>query len=717
MTATSIGADVVCEGWVLKKRRKKMQGFARRYFVLHRTGLLSYSFEPGQPIRDQLSLRGAAVSTSPGRKDIHVDSSTATFHLKCLDTQDFNTWMSAFRKFIFLGTDTRRPTGLRSPVTSSVREGQCSTLVETISVTISSLEDSLHLMIQELFLTPGKQHYNKKFDKEKSKDTTKDHASRFGLFKRSSHYPLSQDSAENTSTSSVDNLPHTVRHVLSILESLKSQHATLLASVSVPIDPNAMRSTSPIPITAGVQQRTDIHFVRSPNALSNTSRHMSVATTLTDSTHEWFDALDGAEEFIVDVRPITHEIGQTSSTIACESQTSLGDQESKSSATDCHESQHDPDLPPSVPTTAEVVYRNRLPTSPTWVEGSLFAILKNNVGKDLSSITLPVTFNEPLSLLQCAAEDLEYHNLLDEAAQSIDPVDRMCYVAAFAVSSYAHTRHRSGRKGFNPMLAETFEDQRMKFIAEKVRHNPLEIAYHAEGDGWKLTASSSGKTKFWGKSLEIIPLGNTCLTIGNDQFKWKKPSSFIRNLVVGTKYFEHVGNLEIENTRVSTSCVLEFKQNGFWGPSNAVSGTVYGPLKTVLCRLEGKWDDHIARTLDATNFKILWKMNPFPKDTYENYGFTVFGITLNELTGNIVDNLPPTDSRFRPDVRSLENGDLESAEKEKARIEEKQRERRRQGRDRCPRWFEQCEDGWIYRGGYWQAREERWEGEEIPSLW
>ena len=107
--------DIVCEGWVLKKRRKKMQGnvstllteqlvdgaeksgFARRYFVLRHSGILSYSFEPGQPVRDQLSLHHAAVSTAPGRRDIHLDSNTATFHIKCLTTEDFNTWMAAFR--------------------------------------------------------------------------------------------------------------------------------------------------------------------------------------------------------------------------------------------------------------------------------------------------------------------------------------------------------------------------------------------------------------------------------------------------------------------------------------------------------------------------------------------------------------------------------------------------------------------------------------------
>lgn len=51
------------------------------------------------------------------------------------------------------------------------------------------------------------------------------------------------------------------------------------------------------------------------------------------------------------------------------------------------------------------------------------------------------------------------------------------------------------------MLGETFEDQRMKFIAEKVRHHPLEMAYHAQGINWELTATSAGRTKFWGTSL------------------------------------------------------------------------------------------------------------------------------------------------------------------------------------------------------------------------
>jgi hypothetical protein len=50
----------------------------------------------------------------------------------------------------------------------------------------------------------------------------------------------------------------------------------------------------------------------------------------------------------------------------------------------------------------------------------------------------------------------------------------------------------------NPLLAETFEIPELKFIAEKVSHNPVVIAHHAEGECWEMYATSCGKTKFWG---------------------------------------------------------------------------------------------------------------------------------------------------------------------------------------------------------------------------
>ena len=71
-----------------------------------------------------------------------------------------------------------------------------------------------------------------------------------------------------------------------------------------------------------------------------------------------------------------------------------------------------------------------------------------------------------------------------------------------------------------PLLGETYEDARTHFIAEKVVHKPLLVAFHAEGSDWELTGTAAGKTKFWGKSFEVIPTGITRLRIGNETFEW-----------------------------------------------------------------------------------------------------------------------------------------------------------------------------------------------------
>lgn len=47
----------------------------------------------------------------------------------------------------------------------------------------------------------------------------------------------------------------------------------------------------------------------------------------------------------------------------------------------------------------------------------LWSIIKDNIGKDLSGVCLPVYFNEPLSSLQKCFEDLEYSYLVDRASE------------------------------------------------------------------------------------------------------------------------------------------------------------------------------------------------------------------------------------------------------------------------------------------------------------
>lgn len=56
---------------------------------------------------------------------------------------------------------------------------------------------------------------------------------------------------------------------------------------------------------------------------------------------------------------------------------------------------------------------------------------------------------------------------------------------------------------------------------------------------------------------------------------------------------------------------------------------------------------------------------------------SAFTLQLNHLPASLKPCLPPTDSRFRPDQRALENGDLKLASEQKNLLEVKQRQTRK----------------------------------------
>ncbi|GAW00122.1 oxysterol-binding protein [Lentinula edodes] len=181
---------------------------------------------------------------------------------------------------------------------------------------------------------------------------------------------------------------------------------------------------------------------------------------------------------------------------------------------------------------------------------SLWSALKNSIGKDLTKISFPVYFNEPTSMLQRMAEDMEFSECLDIASSTPSPHLRIAYIAAFAMSNYSSTIGRIA-KPFNPMLGETFEyvclgddfegerkkeiheqqekqgKQGYRYVSEQVSHHPPISACWAESlgmvesednndlnrtvktgrTGWRYYGEVDAQNKFMGKSFEIRPTG------------------------------------------------------------------------------------------------------------------------------------------------------------------------------------------------------------------
>ncbi|XP_039122219.1 oxysterol-binding protein-related protein 2A-like isoform X2 [Dioscorea cayenensis subsp. rotundata] len=449
---------------------------------------------------------------------------------------------------------------------------------------------------------------------------------------------------------------------------------------------------------------------------------------------------DEDEPYFFDTEELFNDCNGTSSSMI------LGSEDNNSKGWACENHDHSADAANMHTGTVQsdhVTYphiqrRKRLP-EPTEKEKyvSLWSVIKDNVGKDLTRVCLPVYFNEPLSSLQKCCEEMEYSYLLDRAyeyGKMGNSLMRILNVAAFAVSGYASCDGRLC-KPFNPLLGETYEadypEKGIRFFSEKVSHHPMLIACHCEGKGWKFWGDSNLRSKFWGRSIQLDPVGTLTLEFDDGEvFQWNKfpdPSQVtttIYNLILGKVYCDHHGTMNIRGNS-QYSCKLKFKEQSLLDRNpRQVQGFVEDCEGAKVAALRGKWDDSMYytegdamfRTNDSRspeNTSLLWRRSK-PPDNPTRYNLSSFAITLNELTPELQEKLPPTDSRLRPDQRHLENGEYEKANAEKQRLERRQRMSRKLQQDGWkPRWFQMDSETGTYRyvGGYWEAREKmNWDG-------
>ncbi|XP_053193806.1 oxysterol-binding protein-related protein 7-like [Scomber japonicus] len=354
----------------------------------------------------------------------------------------------------------------------------------------------------------------------------------------------------------------------------------------------------------------------------------------------------------------------------------------------------------------------------------IMAILYNNIGKDLSRVSMPIALNEPVSLLQRLSEELEYSELLDIANTIDDPYERMVYVAVFSISGYAWATWRYRYKPFNPVLGETYESDRedrgFRYVSEQVSHHPPVSACHAESENFTFWQDQRWKYKFWGKSAEIISSGQVNVTLPKygDHYEWNKAVTCIHNVLSQQRRLEHYGEVIIKNTQSDIcTCKITFVKSRYWSSDsskNEVQGVVLDRAGEVVHRFGGLWHEGIFCDTMTTP-KCIWKPNVQPDDYQQFYGFSRYARELNELTPELKAVLPPTDTRYRPDQRILEEGKLAEADKKKDEVEEKQRERRKEmakkGEEHIPRFFRKSVDEagrevWLSNGTYWKLRKD-----------
>ncbi|XP_026087005.1 oxysterol-binding protein 1-like isoform X3 [Carassius auratus] len=699
------------KGWLFKWTNY-IKGYQRRWFVLS-NGLLSYyrtQAEMGHTCRGTINLATANIAVEDSCNFVISNGGTQTYHLKASSEVERQRWITALElakaKAVRMQPESDESGDDSTPPASGQGAGSRNSEVQSTLRTLSSKVEDLSTC-NDLIAKHGSALQRSLSELEgvrlggETSEKFRQVTERATLFRITSNaminacqdfLTLAQTHSKRWQKALQSEREQRVR-LEETLEQLAKQHnhlerafrgATVLpSSQSNP----SIDSKGPVPVKGDASDE--------------------------DDENEFFDACEDVQEFItVPADPKYHRSGSNVSGISSElgmddGTTSLDEQSLASN----------PESPQSQELVPVRKRRSRIPDKPNY-SLNLWSIMKNCIGKELSKIPMPVNFNEPLSMLQRLSEDLEYYELLDRGAKCQNSLEQMCYVAAFTVSSYSTTVHRTG-KPFNPLLGETFELDRVqesgyRSLCEQVSHHPPAAAHHAISErGWTLRQEIALASKFRGKYLSIMPLGSIhCIfEKSTNHYTWKKVTTTVHNIIVGKLWIDQSGEIDVVNHKTGDRCHLKFAPYSYFSRDVArkVTGVVTDKDGKAHYVLSGTWDEKMeySRVMQSSRggengaegrqktvyqtlkAKELWRKTPLPEGAENMYYFSTLALTLNEPEEGVA----PTDSRRRPDQRLMEQGRWEEANAEKQRLEEKQRTVRREREREANRTASPSEEG------------------------
>ena len=364
-------------------------------------------------------------------------------------------------------------------------------------------------------------------------------------------------------------------------------------------------------------------------------------------------------------------------------------------------------------------------------------------------------------MLQKLCERFQYAYLLKKASIDVNKHFQIAYIAGLILGEVSLNINRI-LKPFNPILGETFEyydnDLKFRYFSEQVSHHPPITSYICESEEFVVYGDSRCKSKFkmFKGAMEIIFTNKTHIIFKstNDHFSYSKPIMYLKGLIMGKPRYDYSGEIQITNHKSEDYLVMEFFEEGKKNcPNGYIEGKLFNKNKEVLYYLKGSWQSALylieIKNNDEKEFKSIdfnyltknaRKLNTlFDEDTncnpniivYEiwtihddefiknfdenDYKVSRYACNLNNINDDICTVIPQTDSRLRPDQRALENQNMELAEKEKKRIEEKQRKRHKIFEENKikyePKYFNEVldtftnENVYLYKGDYWRDRQ------------
>lgn len=769
--------DAEMKGW-LSKWTNYIKGYQRRWFVLS-NGLLSYyrnQAEMAHTCRGTMSLHGALIHTEDSCTFVISNGGTQTFHIKAASEVERQRWVTAL--------ELAKAKAIRAMESEDEDEDYDATQKCEITNVLKSLSGRLEdLQTCNELITKHGTALQRALSELEALDSTQDLSAKIrAINERATLFRITSNAMINTCSEYLElaqtqgrKWQRVLQHerdqrvrLEEIVEQLARQHSILEQAAK---EHQIPRPAGCSPSTDEDDESTEFYDAQSEDTLISTDTSTdfvlkipSLSRRPSSPLNKPFQIMDSRSD---EASGSSSDVDDTveAQVVVFQSDPTAGGPPNKvySAAQYRLEGGNDAirtscKLPPTESNIALARSvgkpgnrRCRVPDRPN-CSLSLWSIMKNCIGKELSKIPMPVNFSEPLSMLQRLTEDYEYTNLLDHAASLTNTCEQLAYVAAFTVSSYSTTAYRTG-KPFNPLLGETYECDRTsdlgwRCISEQVSHHPPMVAQYCEGKRWRCWQEFTMSSKFRGKYLQVNPLGTAHLEFpeSGNHYTWRKVTTTVHNIIVGKLWVDQHGDMDIINHKDGSKCHLSYIPYSYFtrDTQRKVKGCVMDKDGQARWVVTGTWDGKIEiapvtgqkGTKDNPIYQtgpytVIWTRTEPPEDCAKYYHFTTFACQLNEMEEGVA----PTDSRYRPDQRLMEEGRWDEANAVKLKLEEKQRAARRQRESSAeqavstgtpyapyePVWFKKEMDpitgsiAHIYKGGYWECKEKQ-DWSRCPSI-
>ncbi|KZO97629.1 Oxysterol-binding protein [Calocera viscosa TUFC12733] len=319
-------------------------------------------------------------------------------------------------------------------------------------------------------------------------------------------------------------------------------------------------------------------------------------------------------------------------------------------------------------------------------------------GGDLSSLTAPPFILSPVSLTEFPAYWGERPELFSSIAEGVDEEDRSVRVLKWFIATlkgqYTSRNEKMGseKKPLNPVLGELFFGEwpetetrgKTTLTVEQVSHHPPVTAYRMYNakSGVELSGFSGQKTSFSGGSIIVKQTGHAVLTLhglpsGKEQYLITLPRLRIDGLWYGSPYTElsDMSYIQCENGWLST---IEYKGKGYFsGKPHSFKAVLTPPYNHPAPDehthvVEGTWHETSSYT-KASGFQP--ELKPGLGTPY----FTDVRGPKEEISVKPESEQGEWESRklWKMVAEGIRSGDYDLASKEKTKIENQQRQMRK----------------------------------------